>query len=167
LLTRNHRQEALCRAYVQAVAALAGAATSVPTPDYGVDLSLRDIEHRGNRRLDRRLQVDLQLRSTTRANVTETAVVYDLEAETYEFLREESQVRCLLVLLVLPTAEEDWLSQTAEQLVLRRCAWWHSFRGAAPTAAASSVRVTIPLTRVFSPEAVRSILERLRQGGEP
>jgi hypothetical protein len=167
LLTRNHRQEALCRAYVQAVAALAGAATSVPTPDYGVDLSLRDIEQRGQRYLDRRLQVDLQLRSTTRAILADTSVSYDLDVQTHEFLREESSVRCLLVLLVLPEAETEWLSQTVEELILRRCAYWHSLRGAAPSRAASSVRVSIPRSQVFSAEAVHLILERLRQGGEP
>jgi hypothetical protein len=32
MMTHGHRQEALCRAYVQAVAALAGVATSTHTP---------------------------------------------------------------------------------------------------------------------------------------
>lgn len=167
MLTRNHRQEALCRAYVHAVAALAGVGTSVPMPDYGVDLSLRNIEQRGARHLDGRLQLDLQLRSTTRANVTDTHIGYDLDVQTYEFLRELSQIRCLLVVLLLPEDEALWVSQSPEELVVRHCAFWHSLRGAGSTTATSSIRVAIPRSRVFSAQALRDILNRLSQGGEP
>jgi hypothetical protein len=167
LLTRNHRQEALCRAYVHAVAALAGVGTSVPMPDYGVDLSLRNIEQRGARHLDGRLQLDLQLRSTTRANVTDTHVGYDLDVQTYEFLRELSQIRCLLVVLLLPEDEALWVSQSLEELVVRHCACWHSLRGAGPTTATSSIRVAISRSQVFSAQALRGIMNRLSQGGEP
>lgn len=166
-MTQNHRQEALCRAYVQAVAALAGVGTSVPVPDYGVDLSLRNIEQRGGRHLDTRLQLDLQLRSTTRANVSDTHVSYDLDVQTYDFLRELSQVRCVLVVLVLPDDETLWLSQSVEELIVRHCAYWHSLRGVNPTTAVSSVRITIPRSQVFSVDTVRAILNRLGQGGEP
>jgi hypothetical protein len=157
----------LCRAYVHAVAALAGVGTSVPMPDYGVDLSLRNIEQRGARHLDARLQLDLQLRSTTRANVTDTHIGYDLDVQTYEFLRELSQIRCLLVLLLLPEDEALWVSQSPEELVVRHCAFWHSLRGADPTTATSSIRVAIPRSQVFSAQALRDILNRLSQGGEP
>jgi hypothetical protein len=166
LLTRNHRQEALCRAYVQAVAAIAGVSTSVPVPDYGVDLSLREIVRRGQRYLDGRLQLDLQLRSTTRACLTDTHVGYDLEVEMHAFLRELTPIRCLLVVLVLPDDEALWLNQTMEDLVVRHCSYWYSLRGATPSTASSSVRVSIPRQQVFSAEAVHTILERLRKGQE-
>jgi hypothetical protein len=167
MMTRNHRQEALCRAYVQAVAALAGVASAKPDPDYGVDLLLRDIEQRGQRHLDARLQLDLQLRSTTRANVSETIVFYDLDVQTYEFLRTESSIRCILVVLVLPEDENDWLHQSAEELTIRHCAYWISLRGAEPATAASSVRIRIPREQIFSMQAIRAIMNRLQQGEEP
>jgi hypothetical protein len=165
-LTRNHRQEALCRAYVHAVAALAGVGTSVPIPDYGVDLSLRNIERRGNRRFDGRLQLDLQLRSTTLADVTVTRIGYDLDVQTYDFLREASPICCLLIVLVLPEDETLWLSQSPEELVVRHCAYWHSLRGAAPITATSSIRIAIPPSQVFSVQAVREIMDRLNEGEE-
>jgi hypothetical protein len=166
MLTRNHRQEALCRAYVQAVAARAGVATSVPFPDYGVDLSLRSIRQGGQRHQDARLQLDLQLRSTTRAGGTDAGVTYDLDVRTYDFLREPSPICCLLVLLVLPEDEGRWLSQTVEELVIRHAAFWASLRGAPPTDATSSVRVGIPRAQVFTAQAVQSLMDRLSQGEE-
>ena len=49
MMTREHRQEALSRAYVQTIAAQAGVLCSKPDPDYGIDLSLREVEVRGER----------------------------------------------------------------------------------------------------------------------
>jgi hypothetical protein len=167
LLTSNHRQEALCKAYVQAVAAVAGVSTSVPVPDYGVDLSLREIVRRGQRYLDGRLQLDLQLRSTTRAKVTDTHVGHDLDIPTYDFLRELTPIHCLLVVLVLPDEEALWLNQSIEELVVRQCAYWYSLRGAAPSTRSSTVRVLIPRLQVFSAAAIHAMLEHLRKGEEP
>lgn len=166
MMTREHRQEALCRAYVQAVAALAGVGISRPEPDYGIDLSLRNIEQRGSRRLDSRLQLDLQLRSTTRANVAETTVSYDLDVKTYDFLREKSFIHSLLVVLVLPDDEALWLSQSPDELIVRHCAYWISLRGIEPVKATSSVRITIPRVQVFSVQAVRAIMDHLQRGEE-
>jgi hypothetical protein len=88
MMTREHRQEALCRAYVRAIAAQAGMAVSQSENDYGIDMSLVAIDVRGRRRRDVGPQLDLQLKSTTRANVGETHLTYDLNVINYEDLRE-------------------------------------------------------------------------------
>ena len=51
------------------------------------NLSLRCIEQLGDQHQDAGVQLDLQLRSTTRANVSDTHVSYDLDVRTYEYLR--------------------------------------------------------------------------------
>jgi hypothetical protein len=167
MLTRNHQQEALCRAYVQAVAALAGVATSTPTPDYGIDLSLRRIEQHENQRRDEGVQLDLQLRSSTRAEVTDTEIKHDLDVRTYDLLRTTPPVPRVLVLLVLPTEEQEWLSQSTEELIVRRCAYWLSLRRSDPTDSSSTIRVALPRSQVFSVEAVQDLLERIAQGEMP
>jgi hypothetical protein len=87
-----------------------------------------------------------------------------MEVKTYNDLREGGD-NCprFLVLLVLPDEEEHWLSQSPEQLILRRCAYWLSLAGAEATSAKKSVRVTIPGGNVFSVEAVRQLLTNLRE----
>lgn len=168
MLTKPHRQEALCRAYVQAVAAQAGLSYSVPTPDYGIDLGLWAIEQHGTQYRDTGLQLDLQLRSTTRAHVGDTEVTHDLDVRTYDFLRA-SPVMCprLLVVLVLPAEENQWLTQSPEELILRRCAYWLSLTGAEPTTASSSVRVAIPSGQIFSVEGVQAMINRMKQQEVP
>src|SRR5262249_44796315 len=120
MLPRNLRQEALSRAYVQAVAAHAGVLWSKPDPDLGIDLSLRAVRQEGNQYQDAGFQIDVQLRSTTRANVTATHIAYDLDARTHDYLRQTGlRNPRLLVVLVLPEDEAQWLSQSPDELVLR------------------------------------------------
>jgi hypothetical protein len=168
VITRPHRQELLCRAYVHAIAAQAGVHCSRPDPDYGIDLSLRHVAIVSRRHRDTSVQVDLQLRSTTRAGVTETEVMLDLDVETYNDLRTpETFCPRLLVVLVMPDEEAEWVSQSSDELAIRHCAYWLSLHGYAETSARSTIRIGIPLINRFSVEAVLTIMQRLQEGKLP
>jgi hypothetical protein len=164
MLPRNLRQEALSRAYVRAVAARAGVICGATENDLGFDLLLRAVEQHGQQFWDSGPQIDLQLRSTTQAGVRDAEVVYDLDVRTYDLLRREPSPRPrLLVLLVLPEDEAEWLTQSADELILRRCAFWRSLRGAAPTTNQATIRLVIPLANVFSVEALQRLMDEARQ----
>jgi hypothetical protein len=165
MLPRNQRQEALSRAYVRAVAAQAGVAVSDPESDYGIDMMLRAVTVRDGRRRDVGPQIDLQIKSTTRADVGETHLTYDLPVVNYDDLREaDASPPRWLVVLVMPDDEALWLGQSPEELTLRHCAYWLSLAGQPATTSTSTVRVTLPLVNVFSPAAlhaaIRSLLAR-------
>ncbi len=163
MLPRNLRQEALSRAYVRVIAAQAGVICGSTEQDFGCDMVLREVEVHGQQYWDSGPQLDVQLKSTTGANVQETAVIHDLEVRAYNLLRLETYIRPrILVLLVLPEDETQWLTQSVDELVLRGCAYWMSFRGAEPTANQTTIRVTIPRANVFSAAALRQLLERAR-----
>jgi hypothetical protein len=165
MLPRNLRQEALCRAYVRVIAARAGVICGGAENDLGFDLLLRGVETHGQQLWDSGAQIDVQLKSTTRTAVRETVVAYDLEVRAYKILRQENINRPrILVLLLLPEDESDWLSQTEESLIVRRCAYWTSLRGAQPSTARRTVRILIPRANVFSVESLQALLNRAREG---
>src|SRR5262249_54526245 len=114
-------------------------------------------------------QIDIQLKSTTRAEVRDSTMIYDLEVRTYNLLREDIVPGSprILVVLVLPDDEMQWLSQSVEELILRRCAYWKSLRGAGPTTAQTTIRIAIPRANVFSVEAIQALMNRLKQGEMP
>ncbi len=167
MLTKQHRQEGLCKAYVRAIAAQVGLICSEPGQDYGIDLCLRAVRQRGRRRADVSGQLDLQLKSTTRAQVGDSHIQVDLETKTYEDLREKGD-NCprILVVLLLPTDEGDWVSQSAEELVLRRGAYWLSLEGSPPAKTGKTVRIAIPRSNLFSAQAVLGIMASLRERKE-
>jgi hypothetical protein len=133
--------------------------------DLGFDLLLRSVETHDRQLWDSGAQLDVQLKSTVRAEVRETLVAYDLDVRAYNILRQENLNRPrILVLLVLPEEEGEWLGQTEEALILRRCAYWTSLRGAAAPAAQTTIRILIPRANVFSVESLQALMDRAREG---
>jgi hypothetical protein len=111
MVPQSQRQEALSRAYVRAVAALAGVTCTDLVQDFGADMILRHVAQEEHKYLDDGPQVDLQLKSTTRADVQEAEVSYDLEVRAYHWLRQRQVYRPrILVLMVLPEDEAQRLS---------------------------------------------------------
>lgn len=159
-MTDAHQMELLSRAYVQAVCALAGCTAARPDPDYGVDLTLRQVKHVGSVFKPIGANVDFQLKSTTAATVTATEVVYDLDARAYELLRRATRkAPAYLVLLVLPADSGMWLGQDATRLEIRGGAFWLSLWRAPVVDNVSTVRVRIPIANVFTPSALCRIME--------
>jgi hypothetical protein len=164
VLTRNHRQEALTRAYVQAVAARCGLGVGLRDFDYGIDLTLHHVERRGNRYLESGFRLDVQAKSTTGV-AGDGPIPFDLDVRAYDNLRNPG-VGCprILVLLVLPSDEARWTDQTEDHLLIRHCCYWCSLYGRGPTTNRKSVRVEIPRSQMFSVDALRGLIERVRQG---
>jgi hypothetical protein len=78
-MTDEHRMEQLSRAYVQAIAAMAGCTCARPETDYGSDMTLRLVREIGGLLMPIGRNLDIQLKSTTGAMLTVDEVVYDLD----------------------------------------------------------------------------------------
>jgi hypothetical protein len=164
-LTKTHRQEALSRAYIQAVAARCGMSCSLRDFDYGIDVTVHEIKSRGDYYAESGISLDVQAKSASQANLSVEAVVYDLKVKNYEDLRDPDNPKPrILVLLVLPENEEEWTTLTEEQLVLRRCAYWLSLQSHPPTKNKDKVRISVPRKNVFSAEALQSMVALVRAG---
>jgi hypothetical protein len=164
VLTRNHRQEVMSRAYVQAIAGRCGLACSLRDFDYGIDLTLHDIRRRGHRHMESGFKLDIQAKSTTTRNLTDTDVVYDLDVKNYDDLRDP-QVGCprVLVLLVLPEDEDQWTEQTEGHLLLRHAAYWLSLKGQGPTRNQKTVRVLLARANLFSVQTLEMLMDKVRR----
>ncbi len=168
MLPRGHRQESLSRAYVRAVAAKAGLVCCEFDHDYGIDISLRDVRESESSFVDGGFQIDLQIKSTTRANVGDSAITYDLPVRNYNHLRaNDCSIPRFLVLLVMPDDEHQWLTQSIDELIVRHCAYWLSLVGYPATESTSTVRIVIPKENVFSVPAVQQMLRGHQVRSEP
>jgi len=165
-MTDAARMEALSRAYLQTVAAVCGLTFSLRSADYGIDLTLHEVVRRGNRHRETGLDLDVQLKSTTAAIWRTRTVSFDLTATAYDDMIRDTPKPRILALLVLPTAEAHWLKQFERQLRLGGAMYWLSLEGARPSANRRSVRIEIPRRQLFTPAALRRIMEALRNGQE-
>ena len=172
LLTPEHQLEALSRAYVSAVAGRVGMTCSWRDFDYGIDVTLHDVTVRTNPETGRKryfesgAALDVQIKSTTTATIENESVVYDLDADAYNDLCvAKICVPRILVLYAVPKSFSAQFEQDEAHLLLGGCSYWQSLRGCEPTANQSKKRVRIPRHNVFSELGLRTIMDRIREGG--
>ena len=62
------------------------------------------------------------------------------------------------MVVCLPEDDAQWLEWAPEQLVIRRCAWWVSLRGAPESMNDSGQTILLPRKQHFYPETLREIM---------
>ncbi len=167
MITEQHTQEQLSRAYLQAIAAQAGLSLSRPDPDYGVDGSFHLVVQQGKRHVQSAKRLEFQLKASTRWQQEEAEIIYDLEAQTYNDLVERNQSSapdpCVLILLALPPQREDWLRCSEESLQINGGCYWVFLKGS-PTENAYTVRIRIKREWQLTPDWVTKILIQANEG---
>jgi hypothetical protein len=158
----------LSYAYLHAVASAAGMACQVANrlnDNHGIDAQLtawRDTSD-GPEEID----IKVQLKATKRElSQSDTHLSFPLaNVNQYDALRNDNNfVSRLLVVLLLPHNPAEWLRVTPEELVLKKCAYWVSLRGAPPTLNSHSHTIRIPKDQLFTSMALQNIANELFEG---
>ena len=175
MITTEHTQEQLSRAYVIAIAALAGVNLSIREreQDYGVDgtflpvTTVKNIKGR-NEIAETGYAVDFQLKSSVNCTQTGTDIKYDCKAKDYNKLVNRNGLlgtnSCLLLVLCLPASQKDWLTLTGTGLTVGGVCYWFYLTGTPTT---KQKRITIPRTQRFTPETLQGIITRVQKGEKP
>jgi hypothetical protein len=167
MLTENHIKEGLSRAYILAVAHRAGFDCSFATGfDYGIDGAIHAIEVRPNgRRWKTGFVLEFQAKASHNCVFSDSALAYDLDVKNHDDL-VETHVGAprILIVLALPNDSAEWLRSSKEELVLKRCAYWASLRGQAPTVNTSTRRIAIPLSQTFDVAGLEALMGRVKKG---
>ena len=166
MLTQQHIQEGLSRAYALAVACQAGYSCNFTSSfDYGMDGAFHEITARGGRLVESGFQIQFQLKASTNCVFTDDNLRYGLKATNYNDLVETNvgTPRILLV-LALPKEDTDWLDLSIDALILRRCMWWHSLHGQARTSNERTRGIRIPLDQQLTVKGLRELMRRARAG---
>jgi hypothetical protein len=169
----NDIEAELSYAYLHAVAAQAGIACAVSSrhlDNAGIDARLTGwgpFPGGGSR-----IEVDLnvQLKATIAAPVDDgTSYSYFLHGtKRYNDLTVKTLATPrILVVLFLPPNPEQWLGLTEDELVLRRCSYWVSLRGADLTTNQSGATVKMPKAQTFTPNNLIGLMSRLSNNDIP
>lgn len=158
----NSQKEEFSYAYVYAIASAAGCIcqrTTTPLDRLGVDLIITGIAKRG---LPNFPILYIQVKCTSRDLLNENSLRYPLNIKNYEELRTNNAYPPRIIIVVtVPDRPNDWLQQTESELCLKRCAYWISLKGAAPTDNKETVTISIPRTHIFSADDLTTIMQRI------
>jgi hypothetical protein len=162
----NMQKEEFSRAYVQAIAACAGFASSRPSvDDDSVDMTLHQTGGGGTIRSPR---VDLQLKCTASQTPQRETFTHWLSLKNYDDLRIINLlVPRILVVVLVPDALDDWLGHSEAEMALRRCGYWVSLRGLPPSENETGQSVVIHRTQQFTVDSLQAIMERIGRGDLP
>ena len=114
-------------------------------------------------------KLDVQLKcSNDQRHDQGDRIACSLKRAHYDALRVLRCTPIILVLVMLPEREEDWVTCSPESLILRRCGYWHSLRGLPELAPeVDSTTIKIPAEKRFSPETLVELMQRIAAGAEP
>ena len=146
----------MSESYLRAVVFRAGFNLNHSEDDRGIDGTIKYPDRRG---MDR---IDYQLKSTTtRYEIRDANIIYDLRVENYNQLVIETDVPRVLILYLMPPDSDQWLSHSVDELILRKCAYWVSLMGMLPSRNSSTQRVEVPLANIFSHDELPGMLHSL------
>ena len=158
LLSPTDKEGLLCELYVNAVATISGYTVAKGNLDKdGVDVTISA----GG---EYRPKLDIQCKATFNLEWAGNSASFPLPIRNYDLLRCAVQTPRLLVVLDLPKLATDWLTIGADELILRKCAYWLSLSGAAESTNSTSKNVTLPAENRFDADALRVLMEQSRIG---
>lgn len=155
------RKEQFSMAYVRVVAAGAGLQVVRPeVDDDSVDgVIMADF--------GRRPRLEVQAKATSQDMFMGDYIHFPLKIKNYNDLRVDAWHPRVLVVLIMPEDEADWLTQSPERLCLHHCAYWLTLRGRPPTSNTSTVTVQVPKANVFDSAQLADIMHRIELGELP
>jgi hypothetical protein len=158
----DQRKEQFSKAYVHAVAAVAGYATyELSVDDDSIDFA---IAARGSEHTTRRPRLEMQLKCTHSDVRGADHLSYPLKIKNYDDLRADVIVPRILVVVMVPEDVNLWLQHSEEKLCLKHCAYWVSLLGEPPTSNTDTVTVHLPRANQFNASALQSMMESINRG---
>ncbi len=153
--------------YLHAVAAAAGCTLSQPFPDNGIDwhVSHSAPGHTWTTRSPSRSSS----RPPTRYHPNPPAPAFSFtldNAHLAKLARTPVAVHKILVVMLVPRTQDDWLRAHHDRLDLRHCCYWTNLAGH-PATGRHRTTVRIPTTRIFDDRALCAIMARVGAGGRP
>lgn len=156
-------EKRLSAAYFRAVVAKAGAKiVGNEGHEYGTDFSIQKVIKTDNGKFSgTSFILTCQLKATTLATIDGAFVVYDMKVDAYnKIVNWTGTSPCILIVLLLPSDQNEWLKIDESSLELKRCCYWANLKGA-PSKNTSTTRIRIPRSQLFTPDVVNGLLDEI------
>ncbi len=160
-MSRELRLEQFSFAYVRALAAMLGFEVQKYDPDiFGIDLNLTAKGSRGALSCP---SFGMQVKAATGKKILhKDGIHYRLEIPHYDALREQHiAAPRILVVVLIPRDDHQWIRQDHEELALRKCGYWLSLRGWEASANVSNITVCVPWKNILSVDALDSLMTKV------
>ena len=108
--------------------------------------------------------IKFQAKATSRNIVRDGNVRFSLPIKNYNDLRIPTKVPRILIVVLMPRDPDQWVSQTEDELCLRRCGYWISLEGRPAVTNTSSISIDLPTTNIFSRDHLHDLMTKAEDG---
>lgn len=169
MITTQHIEEDLSKAYVMAIGARAGYSVDLDRPhDYTVDGTFHEIIIVENQRNESGYSIDFQLKASKNCVEENDFIKYDFDSNTYNYFirrgNSKNSTPFILILLVLPDNPKEWLNITEESLILKKACYWYKIEKQEPTPNLNSKRIFIPKNQLLTPDSLQGLFKQVKEG---
>ena len=112
----------------------------------------------------RRPRIDFQAKATARDLVRSDHIAFPLPIKNYDDLRADTLTPRLLVVILLPDDQSQWLNQSPDETCMRYCGYWLSLANRPHVPNTTTETVHIPLTQVFDRRQLTELMTKAESG---
>lgn len=159
--------ETLQVGYLHAVAAAAGCSLSQPFPDNGIDWHVSHSS--AGHTVDDEVTIKVQLKCTYQIPPHPPGPAFSFTLDNdhlVKLARTPVSVHKILVVMLVPRTQGEWLRASHDRLDLRHCCYWTNLAGH-PVTGRRRTTVRVPTSRIFDDRALCEIMTRVGAGGRP
>ena len=112
-------------------------------------------------------QLRIQLKATSSISQYRDAadrIEYKLKAKNYNDLCTLATTPAILVLMILPNEEKEWIKWTLEDILIKCRMYYRSFEGCEKTGNTDSIQVKIPKANYINGEVLQKLLVKVATG---
>lgn len=166
-LTTNDKESELSYAYLHAVASSVGASCGIASRSLdgnGIDATITGWGPFPNGGYLEEITIHIQLKATVGTPVEKNGhFSYFLkDNKRYDALRVDTvSVPRILVVLFLPANAADWLTISPQELIMKKCAYWASLRGAGAPTNKTGETVYLPTSQIMNNNNLTEIFAKL------
>jgi len=166
-LGENDIESELSYAYLHAVASKAGASCSIANrllDGNGIDVAITGWGPFPGGGYLTEITVHVQLKATIAIPAEQNGhLSYFLKGNRrYDNLRADTvSVHRILAVLFLPANVTDWLTISPDELIMKKCAYWTSLRGAGASANKTGETVYLPTAQILNADNLIGIFAKL------
>lgn len=153
----NTRKERFSLAYINAVATYANCEVLEPQVDRGSVDGFLVGPARG------RDLIRFQAKATEQDVMRDDRLHFPLSIHDYDNL-QTAMFPFVLIVVLVPDDETQWLTQTNDELCLRHCGYWMSLAGRPAVSNTNSVTVHIPAANVFGSRGLTDLMDKVARG---
>lgn len=164
MLSENDIKEEFSHAYLHIIATKKGYSMERVVKDRdSIDVSIRTKAKLAEDSIIHSPQLDIQLKATSQ-KMGRDQIHFDLSIKNYNDLRSITMVPRILILFALPENDNEYVSCTEEQLVLKGTAFWKNLHGLPAIENESSKTIIIPRKNRFEMSSLEKMMVLLSKG---